>query len=368
MNADRPSQVILKPGPEFHSAARIWQGIPGLERARNGRLWAAWYTGEEGEGPNNHVVLVTSGDDGHTWTEPVLVVVPPTPKERCYDPCLWIDPMDRLWLFWAQSGLHPAQDDGRAGVWAMHAADGTHDAPRWSVPQRICDGVMMNKPTVLSSGEWLLPAAVWSLVKQAVPNPAWPQMSNVVCSVDRGATWSLRGSADVPERWFDEHMIVERRDGSLWMLVRARYGIGESVSSDGGRTWAPGRPSGLTGPCSRFFIRRLRSGNLLLVNHLTAGGVRANLAALLSKDDGATWLPTSLMLDERTGVSYPDGVEAPDGRIYIIYDHNRGDRRYSVGGEEREILMAVFTERDIEAGQAVDPRTRLRVRVDKIPG
>jgi hypothetical protein len=84
------------------------------------------------------------------------------------------------------------------------------------------------------------------------------------------------------------------------------------VAAAGGRTWEPGRPSRLSGNNSRFFIRRLRSGNLLLVNHLTCG-VRANLAAMLSKDDGETWLVSSLMLDERTGVSYPDGVEAADG-------------------------------------------------------
>jgi len=29
------------------------------------------------------------------------------------------------------------------------------------------------------------------------------------------------------------------------------------------------------------------------------------------------------MLDERDGVSYPDGFQSPDGTIYISYDHNR---------------------------------------------
>jgi len=367
VNLESSPKIIMNPGPEFHAAARIWQGIPGLERASNGRLWATWYTGEQGEGPNNHVVVVTSEDDGHTWTEPVMAILPATREERCYDACLWVDPLGRLWLFWAQSEMRPEHCDGHAGVWAIRTTDGTGPSPQWSEPCRLCDGVMMNKPTVLSTGEWLLPVAVWSLQKQAVPNPAYPQLSNVLCSEDQGGTWTLRGSADVPDRTFDEHMLVERQDGSLWMLVRTTYGVGESVSFDRGRTWAPGRPTNITGPCSRFFIRRLRSGNLLLVNHLSSTpGVRANLAAKLSKDDGATWQSTSLMLDERTGVSYPDGVEAPDGRIYIIYDHNRGDRRYSVGTEEREILMAVFTERDIEAGRPVDSRTRLRVTVNKL--
>jgi hypothetical protein len=36
-----------------------------------------------------------------------------------------------------------------------------------------------------------------------------------------------------------------------------------------------------------------------------------------------------LILDERNDVSYPDGVEASDGYIYIIYDRERtGERKY----------------------------------------
>ena len=38
-------------------------------------------------------------------------------------------------------------------------------------------------------------------------------------------------------------------------------------------------------------------------------------------------------------MSYPDGGEAPDGTIYIIYDYSRRT--------EREILLAAFTEEDI---------------------
>ncbi len=34
-------------------------------------------------------------------------------------------------------------------------------------------------------------------------------------------------------------MVVERKDGSLWMLLRTSYGIGQSVSADGGATWSP---------------------------------------------------------------------------------------------------------------------------------
>jgi hypothetical protein len=66
------------------------------------------------------------------------------------------------------------------------------------------------------------------------------------------------------------------------------------------------------------------------------------------------------MIDERTGVSYPDGFEGPDGLIHIIYDRNRA--------ADREILLARFSEADILAGRPVDPRAKLRTMVHKALG
>src|SRR5690606_40889159 len=58
--------------------------------------------------------------------------------------------------------------------------------------------------------------------------------SKTVVSTDNGQNWQVRGAVNVPEakRNADEHMIVERKDGTLWMLVRTLYGIGESISHD----------------------------------------------------------------------------------------------------------------------------------------
>ena len=219
----------------------------------------------------------------------------------------------------------------------------------------------MNKPTVISTGEWLLPAAVWDLpdhkeqpFREAL---ASERKANVVCSQDQGQTWQLRGGAIVPERSHDEHMIVEKKDGTLWMLVRNKPGIAESFSYDRGWTWTQGKQSQLEGPCSRFFIRRLQSGKLLLVNHYKFTG-RTHLTASLSADDGKSWYGL-LLLDERKDISYPDGVQSEDGKIYIIYDRDR----YG----EREILLATFREEDVEAGRCVTADAKLKQIVNK-PG
>jgi predicted neuraminidase len=356
----QPPPIITTPGAHYADDQRRFQGIPGIERAANGRLWALWYSGGDDEGPDNYVIAVTSGDDGATWSGPRLAVDPPG-RVRAYDPCLWHDPTGTLWLFWAQSHSYW---DGRSGVWAITTDNSGAEHPAWSAPRRLCDGIMMDKPTVLSTGEWLLPAAVWSCAPSAEPefsvHAGEGARSNVVCSTDQGKTWALLGGADVPERTFDEHSIVERRDGSLWMLVRTRYGIGESVSTDRGRTWSPGRPSGIPHVDARFFVRRLQSGRLLLVTHNPPDGKsRSHLIAHVSDDDGATW-HGGLMLDVRGGVSYPDGVESPEGIIYVIYDWNRVT--------DKHILMAAFTEEDVLAGECVSGKARLRVLVNQATG
>jgi len=345
-----PPAIVVQPGEAYAARNRLWQGIPGIERAANGRLWVLWYSGGKGEGNDNYVVLVTSGDDGRTWSEPKLAIDIPGPV-RAFDPCVWHDPTGRLWLCWAQSNT---LYDGRAGTWAITTTDSSNENPTWSKPRRIAHGIMMNKPTALSTGDWAFPIAVWNR-KPFRDDLAGERFSNLYVTADQGKTFRFVRGPDVPNRAFDEHMLVEKKDGSWWVLVRTSYGIGQSFSKDHGQTWSPGEDSGIKGPNSRFFIRRLTSGKLLLVNHRNFTG-RSHLTASLSDDDGKTW-HGHLLLDERPSVSYPDGVQAADGRIYIVYDRERG--------KAKEILMAVFMEEDVAKGTCVSDKARLKVLVSK---
>ncbi len=355
--------VNLSPGAEYADKTRRFQGIPGIERAKNGRLWATWYAGGITEGPENYVPLVTSDDDGRTWSKLKLVIDPPG-EVRAFDPCLWTDPDGKLWLFWAQGWSHW---DGRGGVWAIVTENPGDENPTWSAPRWLCHGVMMNKPTVTSDGKWILPAAVWPMAPNRVLDPKNAKDmgkldgTNLICSTDCGATWKLLAQVPIPQTACDEHMIVERKDGSLWVLARTRYGIGESMSTDGGKTWSDGQPSSIKHTTARFFIRRLKSGNLLLVKHgpIDKRTARSHLTAYLSVDDGKSW-KGGLLLDERRGVSYPDGVQSPDGTIYIIYDFSRTGAK--------QIFMATFNEEDVLQKKIVSDKGRLRVLINQATG
>lgn len=349
-----PAMPNFSPGPAYADRERMHQGMPSLERAKNGRLWTAWYGGGVGEDDQNYVMLSTSGDDGRTWTGLKLVIDPDgLGPVRAFDPALWHDPQGRMWLFWGQMVRKAGQKDGiEMHNFAMHTGDSGKSDPVWSKPRRISVGVMLNKPTVLGNGTWLMPTCVWRDEKS----------SRVLQSTDHGETFTTIGTATIPvyeDRNGDENMIVERRDGSLWMLVRTRYGIGESSSTDRGGTWSIVKPSAIPHAESRFFIRRLRSGRLLLVRHDAPRiAQRSHLTAFLSGDDGRSW-SKGLLIDERMGVSYPDGVEGPAGRIHLVYDYGRRT--------DKQILMSVFHERDVANGR-FGKDARLRVVVNQASG
>ncbi|EMB14110.1 sialidase family protein [Rhodopirellula europaea] len=62
-----------------------------------------------------------------------------------------------------------------------------------------------------------------------------------------------------------------------------------------------------------------------------------------------------MRLDERTGVSYPDGQQNADGVIHIIYDYNRT--------KDRHILFASFREEDAAKGKPITEAVKLRQMV-----
>ena len=337
-------------------AKRTWQGIPGLERTAKGRVFVSWFTGGTHEPqPENTVVLSQSDDGGKTFSTPQAMGLPLNDGTRCYDPCLWIDPKGRLWYLFNRS----VKDSTRHGVYARICDAPDASPPVWGAEFRVGFDApfsfRMNKPTVLSTGEWVLP-----VVHALEPLAGWAgfdpkQVFGAAISTDEGKTWKLHGAVKTEKAGL-ENMIVELKDGRLWMLIRTEKVLWESHSSDKGRTWTSGRPTSIATPHSRFFLRRLSSGNLLLVNHYKFTG-RSHLTAQLSTDDGATW-NDGLLLDERSGVSYPDGVQDNDGLIWITYDRDRGGAG--------EILVAKFKEEDVAAGKNASGAVSLKQLVNKL--
>jgi hypothetical protein len=138
------------------------------------------------------------------------------------------------------------------------------------------------------------------------------------------------------------------------MLSRGMKEALQSFSDDGGKTWQL-QTTAFPHVNSKCIFRRLQSGNILLVRHgreisqATPG--RQELTAFLSTDEGQTW-SGKLLLDERTGVSYPDIAQAPSGDIYVHYDRGRTSAA--------EILFARFREAEVTAGKLVSADASLK--------
>jgi predicted neuraminidase len=348
-----PPVLNADPSPRFWPRLRMWQGIPSIERTANGRLWATWYAGPLSEGsPGNHALLVTSDDDGKTWSNPVAVYDPvPFFGGSTADPHLWIDPQGRMWWF-VYRLLKLSDPDGIRSLWGFCTENPDSPTPLWNPPVFAGFGLGLNKPTVLSNGDWLRPVDNNQESKQGT-------RTQFYVSHDQGNSFTFQSKFGIKDVTFSEHMAVERKDGSVWMLARTTYGIAQAESFDHGKTWVNERPfTDKFGVNTRFFLRKLKSGALLLVaNDIPRG--RSHMTAMLSEDDGKTW-PYKLMLDDRKGVSYPDGTEGSNGFLYITYDHGRYEK------DEQEILFAKITEADIKAGKVVTEGSRLRQMINRL--
>lgn len=341
-----PPKVVRPITDAYDDAHRQFQCVSTLCVTDNQRIWASWYAGGMGEGEDNYVLLSTSHDGGLSWSKPLFALDPEGPV-RAFDEILWNDPNGRVWLFWGQ---HIMNQGGPTWQWEIHTDDPEKgENAVWSEPRLLCEGVMLSKPIVDRKGRWLYP------IQER-------RGAAVYVSNDNGQTVEFMsvGSAPPQEiRGADEHNLVEKKDGSLWLYNRLGIpGIGETFSTDGGKTWSEFQMTSIKHSVSRFFIRRLQSGNLLMVKHgeIDEYCARSRLMAFLSEDDGETW-SQGLMIEPRFRCSYPDGDQAPDGTIYLTYDRNRG--------LEREIYCAKLTEEDILAGKLVSPQSQLNIIINK---
>lgn len=364
-DALQPPTIYRAPVPEiFQDENRQFLCGPGITISNGGRLWATFKTGDIWEDEDNCTLVVTSGDGGETWSKPVLVVDIDGPV-RTNDPGIWTDPNGKVTLMWGQVyGFW----DGRGGLWTMTADNGDDENTTWSAPERKCDGYTKNKPFVTKDGRWLyliehfgLKTSRGRLAKDVPMAPEHvhlrPELNhaNVFVSYDRGRTLKYLSQAIIPAtaRTYQEHMLVEKKDGTLWMLGRTRTGVGESFSKDGGKTWSEMAPAeGIKGPSSRTFFQRLTSGNILLIKNgaaINEPSSRDKMTAYLSEDDGKTW-PHQLLLDAR-GTSYPDACQGRDGTLFIVHDLGRR--------KEKEVIFHRITEADIKAGKIVSTGSKL---------
>ena len=334
---------------EYAPSKRLWQGIPGIEWSKRddggSRLWASLFSGGTHE-PTiyNYTTYYFSDDDGESWTLAFVVDFLGSKEDdsRCFDPSIKFY-NGKLYIYWNQTG--EAQYTNKVccaivnnpGIEINQMSD--IDNFEVGAPFFCSRGIKMNKPIILTTGEWLY----------AAHDPAAISYVEIYSSLDNGLNWSLKGRSKVDNVLFvTESTLVQIDDEGKELVLYSRTDISYyqavSYSHDGGATWTVSEDEGRICPNSRQFAYRLASGNILFAHHYNSYS-RENMFVGLSTN-GCQSYDHNLILDVRNGTSYPDITQAEDGSIYVTWDYDR----YGM----KQVLFAKLNEQDLLAIDGVE--------------
>lgn len=321
---------------------RIWNGVPSVAVTEGERVFAVWSTGGKAEGqPQNYAVMAISNDNGKTWTEFGYINSEKNDDAdkttTVCDAQFWMDhETDTLHCFYLVSSTLEAFEKSSA-VWTFSIANVSEDYSKWEFSEHryLFPGLLRNNLLVIDDNgveTWL-----------AAPNDYMDERFTVVyASTDKGETWTLRGKAYIPKAYnYDETILVEKEDGSIWMTVRNSSGVLlQSFSLDKGYTWTLSSATDIYNCTTRFNITRLSSGALLMIGNAASG--RTMMTAYLSYDDGETWPYSVTLYKEYTTYPDVDTITVNDEeQIHVIFDRDR----YNYG----RIYHGVLTEAYIKA-------------------
>lgn len=326
----------------------VYHGWPTLARTRSGRLLLAWSGGRESHVcPFGRVDLMTSDDDGASWSWPQTLLDSPiddrdagiveaadgsllattftslayeSPGRHAEDPEAWKA---------VQARTTPAQRKALLGTWMLRSEDG---GQLWSKPYRVPVN-SPHGPALLDDGRLLYAGKELWTKEQRV---------GVAESRDHGRTWTWL--AAVPARPGDDHReyhelhVVDAGGGRLVAHIRNHNEADEretlqSESEDGGRTWSVAHTIGVWGLPSHLL--RLRDGRLLM----SYGYRRKPFGnqARVSEDRGSSWsAPITLSHDGASGdLGYPSTVELGDGSLLTVWYERPADSSKAVLRQSR---------------------------------
>ena len=323
----------------------------------NGDLLACWYHGSGERSADDVVVQGARLKKGEREWSPVFLMAD-TPGFPDCNPVLYIDRLERLWLFWLpvlanrwecgylkyrrsekyQEDLVPEwswqdviqlkpgeaftktleekfkelrYDDGMWGEYALPYRRLLIEAAR--DPYKRQTGWMTRiHPITLPTGRMLLP-----LYSDGF------NVSLVAISDDHGETW--RASLPIVGLGPVQPTLVRKKDGTIVAYHRdagnAPPRVLISTSQDDGESWSAATDTDIPNSGSSLEVIALKDGLWLMICNDTEYG-RHRLSAFLSDDEGETWKwKRKIEPSDEDGKSfgYPSVIQARDGLIHMTY-------------------------------------------------
>lgn len=294
----------------------------------NGTVIASWFGGTEEK--NDDVGIWVSRKTGSSWSTPKEVVngvQEDGSRYPCWNPVLF-KPKDQPLILFYKVGPSPTE------WWGLYMTS-NDDGKTWSKPIHLPEGILgpiKNQPIQLTSGEILSPSSTED------DTDGWK--IHLELSSDNGKTWSkTQPLNDGKEFGAIQPVVLNYGNGKLQLLSRTENElVTQNWSSDYGITWSKMTATSLPNPNSGIDGVSLKDGRQLLVYNPTGKnwGDRVPLSLALS-NDGTNWKRVLDLepLRENTDkegeeYSYPTMIQAPDGKVHIVYTWNRKTVKYIV--------------------------------------
>ena len=321
--------LLIVPGVLcFGQALTVVSGggyFPVLIRLKNGELMAVLRGGAPHIGVKGRLDIVTSKDDGKTWSTPRTIVDGP---EDDRNPAFGQLKNGDILLAYAilhgydASGLKlsTSPTERRAeGVYVTRSSDG---GKTWTKPE-----ISESTHALQKDGGSLSPyGKIVQLPDGTVLMSVYYQFADargnqeyVFRSHDSGKTW---GEPALVGEHYNETGLLALADGSVVAALRSEAGghLAIAFSKDGGHTW--NAPAEITRDKEHpGDLIRLKNGDILLTY-----GERNKpfgVEAIVSHDKGKSWDARSKVVlandAASTDCGYPSSVQLPNGKIVTIY-------------------------------------------------
>jgi hypothetical protein len=352
------STIQRKNGSLLHLFSRHMRPTGDPSKYRNPDLWPA------------HVASMVSTDGGNSWSEPEILFRSTT-GENAMQPSLArlgngeigvsYSRIDSLSA--ATKVFRYSRDEGR--TWSDEILISPVNGYWTSAHDRML---------TLSNGR-----VVISLHNKERPAPE-RMVTQVAYSDDNGRSWRLSKDRLVVDEalpgyqekfgkrtGFWEGSIVERRDGSLYMIGRTYAGrLFFSESVDKGTTWSKLAPTSLLSSAAPGRVQQIPGTDDLLVvwNSCCRNpadnllGDRITLSSAISSDGGKTWQWRRVLEDITPGssnrVEYP-AMNIIDGKVFLTYRAQTGSGARGLRMQEYMTILPLawfYAERDFHDASA----------------
>ena len=327
---------------------RYHEAWPGICRAADGNLICAYAEADvHGGGAVPSAVVRRSADEGHTWSEPIVIDTLHDSSVQGFMMCRAIVCLDDGTLLaavdWAAESTRPP---GMPHNWKYDPMNqqacesrlyrSTDNGDTWTGPE--CTGCLTISLTIkkISDGTLFLCGVHYRC-------EGLYEAQMIYRSTDGGRTWSEAITVVDDPRWnCDEGDLVEMPGGELVMYMRGgpRHGNAacglKAISRDGGVTWDGPYAAGKWPIVGRVTAGLLSSGDVL-VTHRVGGFALQHLygyflesaetalapieygeQARLDPPAGARWGIIDNDTAERADHGYGDWLELANGDLYVV--------------------------------------------------